>query len=94
VTAEEQIKALEERILRLERIVMGQRRRKQEERRTRPGPSRPGPAELAVNRWAREQTAQGKTVDDLLPEYIQRRGLDAVTARELLRKAVRGKKPL
>lgn len=51
----------------------------------------PGPRTLAVNTWAREQIAAGRTLDELLPEYARRRQMtDMVQARELLRKAVKG----
>lgn len=46
---------------------------------------------ISENEWARAQARQGRTIDELLPEYARRRKMsnDLVGARELLRKALR-----
>jgi hypothetical protein len=49
---------------------------------------KPGPQRLKVNEWAREQARQGKTIDEILPEYARRRRMKTSEARELLRKAL------
>jgi hypothetical protein len=50
---------------------------------------KPGPQRLKANVWAREQAAQGKTIDEMLPEYSrQRPRLSLAEAREALRKAL------
>ena len=47
-----------------------------------------GPRPLKVNEWARQESAGGKTIDEILPEYARRRRMNPVEARELLRKAL------
>jgi hypothetical protein len=85
-TLHEQYAELQEIVIMLQRrIIDDERRRDRANRRGR----RPGKRVLPVNVWAREQHAAGKSIDDLLLEYAEKRSMrDLVKARELLRKAI------
>jgi hypothetical protein len=41
-----------------------------------PEPKRPGPKPKSYTRWAREQARAGRTIDDMLDEYMRQRGRD------------------
>jgi hypothetical protein len=64
-----------------------------------PERKRPGPEPAPYNIWAREQTRLGRTIDEILPQYMEQRGEDfndetvRLKARESLRKTIeRGRK--
>jgi hypothetical protein len=59
-----------------------------------PKPKRRGPTPAPLTMWVREQVKKGYSIDELLPEYMKRRGEDYVDeavrrrAREALRKTI------